>query len=70
MLHVFKPWFSWRVLAIPISAGGTTQQSTRNPGGFWSTLRRGTLLNLPVFAKKKDLVEDVKVRSSFGCSDQ
>lgn len=33
-------------------------------------MRRGTLLDLLVFAKKKDLVEDVKAGSSFGCSDQ
>lgn len=31
---------------------------------------KGTLMDLLMLTKKKDLVEDVKAGNSFGCSDQ
>lgn len=64
-------------MTTSMSSGRAIQQSTRNPGGFWSDdnfltmveLKRGvTLLNL-AFTKKEGWIQGVKVKGSFGCSD-
>lgn len=63
-------------MTTSMSSGRAIQQSTRNPGGFWSDdnfltmveLKRGvTLLNL-AFTKKEGWIQGVKVKGSFGCS--
>lgn len=66
-------------MTTSMSSGRAIQQSTRNPGGFWSDdnfltqimveLKRGvTLLNL-AFTNKEGWIQGVKVKGSFGCSD-
>lgn len=66
-------------MTTSISAGRATQQGTRNPGGFWSDdnfltkiideLKRGVALLDLVFTNQEELVRDVKVKGSIGCSD-
>lgn len=36
--HICKPWSSWGTLTTSLSAGGTIQQGTSNPGSLWNTL--------------------------------
>lgn len=35
-----RPWSSCGTMTTLISSGGTVQEDTNNPGGFWSALLR------------------------------